>query len=235
MKGFINGVCVAVVLSLCACDTNHSDEFYRIDRDDIVGYEKFIKKYPNSNLVDDAKERIEVAKENLRIAQEQRLQEELLRLKEDERIKLEEKYGNNSLSNGSQPYSEWYGFNKKISDYTPHSEIQVTASSNSDVIVIVRYDNHNGNVAAHKYIQAGKSATLYLKNGYKYQTFFYYGTGWYPEKEMSNGVKGGFIANEAFSKDEIPVYMDNNVLTYELISQINGNFQTSVSSEGEMF
>lgn len=218
----------AATLLLVSCDINHKSEFYRIQRDDIQGYEDFIRKYPSSTLVPDARERIETAKE------EQRLREEQERLEADAR-RLESLYENNSLSNGSQPYSRWYGKNQYYDDYTPHSEIVVKAPYNSDVIAIVRYNNMNGSVAGHRYIKAGNSVKIYLKNGHNYQTFFYYGKGWYPDKPMNGKVRGGFLKNEAFSKDGSPSYLENQILSYELTLQENGNFQTSSSNEGEMF
>ena len=222
------GLIILGCLFFFSCDPNHQNEFYRIDRSDIEGYEQFISKYPSSSLVKDARERIETEKENRRI------QAEIERAAEQQR-QLESRYGNNSLLNGSAPYARWYGNNLYFDDYTPHSEIQVTAPSNSDVIVIVRYNNQNGNVAGHKYITAGNRVTIYLKNGYNYQTFFYYGKGWYPQKEMKGSLVGGFIKGESFSKDGSPTYMENNILQYSLTLQANGNFQTSGSSEGEMF
>lgn len=219
---------IALSLIFISCDPNHTSEFRKIDRNDIAGYEQFISKYPNSTLVADARERIEVAKENLR-----RLEE--LRLAEERQRQLEERYGSNTLSNGSQPYAAWYGTNKYMDDYTPHSEIKVTAPSNSDVIAIVRYNNHNGNVAGHRYIQAGRTATIYLRNGYNYQTFFYYGKGWYPDKEMKNGIRGGFISGETYSKDGRASYLENNILSYVLTLQTDGNFQTSSSNDSEIF
>jgi hypothetical protein len=217
---------IIMIIMLSSC--NHTAEFNRIDRNDIAGYEQFIASYPNSTLVPDARERIVVAKENMRLLEEARLAEERQR-------QLESRYGTNSLSNGSQPYSAWYGTNKRIDDYTPHSEIKVKAPWNSDVIAIVRYNNHNGNVAGHRYVRAGSTATIYLRNGYNYQTFFYYGKGWYPDKEMKNGLKGGFLKGEAYSKDGNASYLDNNILTYELTLQENGNFQTSSSNAAEIF
>ena len=190
--------------------------------------EEFIKKYPTSSFVQDARERIETAKE------EKRLREEQERIEAENR-RLESLYGNNSLANGAQPYSRWYGKNQYYDDYTPHSEIVVKAPYNSDVIAIVRYNNMNGGVAGHRYIKAGNSSRIYLKNGYNYQTFFYYGRGWYPDKQMNGNVRGGFLKGEAFSKDGSPCYLENQILTYELTLQENGNFQTSTSSEGEMF
>lgn len=218
---------VSIVL-FCGCDSNHKSEFYRIQRDDIQGYEAFIQKYPSSTFVIDAHERIKTAKE------EKRLREEQAR-REAEARRLESQYGNNSLSNGSQPYSRWYGANNYYDDYTAHSEIVVKAPYNSDVIAIVRYNNMNGSVAGHRYIKAGNSSKIYLKNGYYYQTFFYYGKGWYPDKPMNGKVRGGFLKGEVFSKDGTPAYMENQILTYELTLQENGNFQTSSSNEGEIF
>jgi len=220
--------CFLMLSLVFSCDTNHKSEFYRIQRDDISGYESFIRKYPSSSFVPDARERIKTAKE------EQRLREEQER-RDAEARSLEVQYGSNSLSNGSQPYSRWYGANQYYDDYTAHSEIRVKAPNNSDVIAIVRYNNMNGSVAGHKYIKAGDTVTIYLRNGNYYQTFFYYGKGWYPDKPMSGKVRGGFIKNEAFSKDGSPSYLENQILSYELTLQQNGNFQTSSSSEGEMF
>ena len=215
-------------MAIAACDTNHSSEFNSIHRDDISGYESFISKYPSSSHVQDARERINAAIERKREAEEQ------ARISA-ERDRLENQYGNNSLANGAQPYSKWYGNNLYFDDYTPHSEIRVKAPYNSDVIVIVRYNNQNGNVAGHRYIKAGNTVTIYLINNRTYQTFFYYGKGWYPNKDMNGQVKGGFIKNELFSKDGNSVVLENEILTYELVFQENGNFQTKSSSEEEMF
>lgn len=228
MKKLASLSVIAMMIALTSCDPNHTAEFNRIDRNDIAGYEQFIASYPNSMLVADARERIEVAKENKRKQEEARRAEELQR-------QLESRYGNNALSNGAQPYAAWYGTNQYLDDYTPHSEIQVKAPYNSDVIAIVRYNNHNGNVAGHRYVRAGSTATIYLRNGYNYQTFFYYGKGWYPDKEMKNGLKGGFLKNEAYSKDGSATYLENNILTYELTLQEHGNFQTSSSNAAEIF
>lgn len=161
---------------------------------------------------------------------DQKMQEEL-----ELQHQLENTYGNVSLQNGAQPYSQWYGNNLYFDDYTPHSEIRVSAPSESDVVVIVRYNNQDGNVAGHTYIKAGRSSTIYLKNEYNYQTFFYFGNGWYSSKEMRHGIKGGFVKNESYAKDDSPIYMNNSVLSYSLTQQINGNFQTSKSNEEEMF
>ena len=98
--------------------------------------------------------------------------------------------------------------------------------------MIVTIKNSAKKVVRHAYINSGSSYTFSLPNG-TYQTFFYYGKGWNPEKPMKGGkIKGGFITNESFGKDD-PVYLNNNILEYELILQINGNFSTRPSNPEE--
>lgn len=135
-------------------------------------------------------------------------------------------YYNNSLSTGSSPYSSHVG------SVTGESQISVStsASSNCDVVVIVK---SRGRIARNAYIEAGNSYTFYVPNG-TYQVFFYAGKGWNPNKNMPNGLKGGFVANESYSKDS-PVNLEYQGLTYELILQPNGNFSTQQSSASEIF
>ena len=132
-----------------------------------------------------------------------------------------------------QPYSKWFGSNKVFDDYTPHSEVQVTAPYNSDVIVIIRNNNKNGTVAGHRYISRGSTGTIALNNG-TFQVFFYYGSSWSPYVDMGNGIMGGFTKDVSYSKDN-PVQLYNNVLTYELILQRSGNFNTKPSNKNEVF
>lgn len=138
----------------------------------------------------------------------------------------EDPHYHNSLSTGLSPYAS---NGVSVSD---ESQISVKTSSNSncDVVVIVK---KNGSIAANAYIRAGGSYTFYLPNG-TYQVFFYGGKGWNPNKSMPNGLKGGFVANESYSKDS-PVSLEYQGLDYELIPQPNGNFTTQQSSAGEIF
>ena len=53
-------------------------------------------------------------------------------------------------------------------------------------------------------------------------------------KIMKGGVKGGFVKDEIFSKDN-PQEICNAVLTYVLQLQRDGNFQTKGSSPDEAF
>lgn len=143
--------------------------------------------------------------------------------------KIRQQYTDYSLPNGSLPYRQYYGGNYSYG----YSAITVRASNNSDVVVIIKNNNANGSVAAHAYICKGCSYSFDLPNG-TYQTFFYFGKDWYPEKNMNGGIKGGFINNEAFSKDN-PRDLYDQELTYSLVRQQNGNFQTKKSNSSEAF
>lgn len=144
---------------------------------------------------------------------------------------LEATYGDNSLWTGATPYSSWYGGNYSRL-YYDYSTIKVTAPYNSDVVVIVKKNNANGSVAVHGYIKAGETLSLDMPNG-RYQTFFYYGRGWYPEKQMS-GVRGGFLKDEVFSKADSE-YLEDVELSYVLQLTTNGNFSTKSSNSSEIF
>ena len=175
-------------------------------------------------------ERVEAIRlEKVRIEQEEadRIESEAQLEKERKEKELYDRYISNSLITGSTPYSKYYGSNSSCSDYGC-SQIKVR-TSNSDVLVIIK---KNDKVLRHAFIQAGDSYTFSFPNG-TYQAFFYYGKGWNPEKEMKGGeIKGGFITNEDFGKDE-PQSLYNNVLEYELILQQNGNFSTRPSNPEE--
>ena len=91
----------------------------------------------------------------------------------------------------------------------------------------------DGDVISHGYIRADETYQFDLPKG-TYQTFFYYGSGWNPNKEMKNGVKGGFIKDEVYSKDK-PQEINNAVLSYVLQLQREGNFSTQSSNSSEVF
>lgn len=140
----------------------------------------------------------------------------------------------NSLRTGATPYAHCYGKNASCSSYGC-SEIKVKAPLNSDVMVTVK---KNRKVIKHAYIRRGSYYTFQVKNG-SYQTFFYYGYDWDPNKVMKTGttcgtIKGGFRNGETFGKDD-PVYLSNQQLYYELILQQNGNFSTKPSNKYEAF
>ena len=141
-------------------------------------------------------------------------------------------YLDNSLSTGDMPYTQFYGKNYKC-PYDQCSGIRVTAPGESDIVVIIKRNNQNGKVVAHGYIKAGGTFQFDIPDG-TYQTFFYYGEGWNPNKEMGNGVKGGFVKDEIFSKDN-PQEIISGILTYVLQLQRDGNFQTRGSSRSEIF
>ncbi len=136
------------------------------------------------------------------------------------------------LSHGQSPYSYCYGDKNECNDSC--SKISVTASNNSDVIVLVKKDD---NVFRNAFISKGRTYEFNLPNG-TYQTFFYYGSDWNNEKYMKEtscgSLYGGFRKGEHFGKDS-PQFLYNNILTYELILQQNGNFSTKSSNLNEAF
>lgn len=174
----------------------------------------------------------EQQKEEERVEQEK--EAEIYRIEREAQLEKERKeqaiydqYINNSLHTGATPYSRYYGANSTCLTNNC-SQIKVK-TSNSDVLVTIKRDDE---VVRHAYIKAGSTYTFSFPNG-NYQAFFYYGRGWNPEKEMKNGtMKGGFITNEDFGKDS-EQSLFNEVLTYELILQTNGNFSTRPSSPEE--
>ena len=137
-------------------------------------------------------------------------------------------YRNNQLSTGAKPWARYYG-----SGAGGNSWITVKASSSSDVVVVVKYNNSSGRVANHAYIRKGGRHTLSLPSGNRYQVFFYTGNGWYPDKEMKGEVKGGFLSG-SWSKDGTPYVLGyGEEVTYTLTATVNGNFSTSGSSANE--
>lgn len=150
----------------------------------------------------------------------------------DELSEEDKQYEKNSLSTGSAPYTAYYGKNYKC-PYEQCSGIKVTAPGESDIVVIIKRNNANGKVISHGYIKAGATLFFPVPDG-TYQTFFYYGTGWNPNKEMSGGIRGGFVKDEIFSKDN-PQDIYSGILTYVLQLQRDGNFQTKSSNRSEVF
>ena len=150
---------------------------------------------------------------------------------------INEYYENNSLYNGAQPYKYCYGRNPNCTPpygYTECSSITVKSPYNSDVLVVIK---KNKSVYSHGYVKAGRSFTFDVSNG-NYNTYFYYGNGWNPNKFMKKttcgDLQGGFIKNELLNKDD-GVRLYNQGVTYELIIQENGNFQTIPSNINEAF
>ena len=138
----------------------------------------------------------------------------------------------NTLNTGDTPYTDFYGANY-VCRQDQCSAIEVTAPENSDIVVIIKRNDENGAVISHGYIQAGCKYAFDLPNG-TFQPFFYYGEGWNPNKEMGNGVRGGFVMYESFSKDN-PQIIRDCVLSYVLQLKRDGNFQTQGSNRGEIF
>ena len=148
-----------------------------------------------------------------------------------------EYYSDNSLYTGATPYSYCYGGNPYCSPPSGYAEcsfINVRASSNSDVIVIIKKNNR---VYSHAYIKAGGYYKFKLGNG-SFQSFFYYGKGWNPNKYIKNAncgkIIGGFVNNESLDKSEVE-YLYNSSMSYTLYSVDNGNFRPISSNKNEAF
>ena len=151
---------------------------------------------------------------------------------EDDDVETTDYYQVEEWTTGDTPYSKYYGDNMKCRK-TECSGIKVTAPETSDVVVIVKKRNEQGKVAGHVYISAGDTYKIDLPDGV-YQTFFYYGDEWSPYKDMGNGVKGGFVRDEVFAKDD-PQDIYSAILTYVLQLRRDGNFNTERSNRGEVF
>lgn len=136
------------------------------------------------------------------------------------------------LKTGDTPYEKYYGKNM-ICKRAECTGIKVTAPETSDVVVIVKKNNEHGKVAGHAYISAGDTYKIDLPDG-TYQTFFYYGDGWNANKDMGNGIKGGFVRDEVFSKDD-PQDIYSAVLSYVLQLRRDGNFHAESSNRSEVF
>lgn len=136
---------------------------------------------------------------------------------------------------GSQPYSDCFGPNAYCYG-AGCSQIKVKGPIDSDVLVTIKSKEFNYIVFSHAYIRSNETYTFDLDNG-TYQIFFYYGKDWDLKKNIKGtycDLKGGFSSSEVFGKD-FPQYLKNNILTYELILQKNGNFNTKQSNSREAF
>ena len=151
---------------------------------------------------------------------------------DEQLIEENKKYMNNSLSTGAKPYKEYYG-NGYDCPYIQCSVIRVTAPKESDIVVVIKQNNQNGKVVQHGYIKKGDTYQFDVPDGI-YQTFFYYGKGWNPNQIMKDGLKGGFVKDEIFSKDN-PQVIESGILEYVLQLRKDGNFQTKSSDKSEMF
>ena len=168
-------------------------------------------------------------------AEERARQEaEALRMRQAEeaqRLEMMERFGRNRLGQGDTPWKGCFGYNAPC-DYMGCSEIVVKAPVDDDVMVIIK---KAGVVKKHAYIRAGLSYSFQMPDGV-YQPYFYYGQGWWPDKEMDSklcsDLKGGFLTNESWSKD-VPRSLRNEILTYTLQYVYNGNLDTEDSNQQE--
>jgi hypothetical protein len=138
-----------------------------------------------------------------------------------------------ALSHGGNPYGYCYTSSKSCSSRC--SEIKVSANRNSGTIVIIKQKEE---VVRCAYIDKGRTFTFKLPNG-TYTPYFYSGTGWSNKKYMKTTTQcgrlyGGFTAGESVGKDT-PQTLNNQILSYDLNTQFDGNFQTKSSDVSEAF
>lgn len=220
--------CTFITFFSCESEAERSERLAKQEQQKIV-VEAKIKADAAALAFKEEQDSIRVAK----IEEVQRLERETRLEKERQKKAIYEKYINKSLSTGATPYAYCFGSKNSCSN-NDCSQIKVKTPSNSDVVVTIkRYDE----VYRHAYIKAGSTYTFNFPNG-TYQTFFYYGKGWNPNKFMKQvdcgELKGGFIESEHFGKDT-PQMLNNNILEYQLILQQNGNFSTKPSNSEEAF
>lgn len=222
MKKLLIPFFTLILLISCESEQARKERETREEKERIE-YEQRQRKEQQEQTVRLDQARVEQEKQ----AESNRIEREIQLQKERQEKEMYDQYISNSLRTGSTPYSKYYGGNSSCNDYGC-SQIKVR-TSNSDVLVTIK---KNDNVVRHAFIQAGDSYTFSFPNG-TYQAFFYYGKGWNPEKEMKGGeIKGGFISEEHFGKDDSQ-NLSNNELVYELILQSNGNFSTRPSNPEE--
>jgi hypothetical protein len=146
---------------------------------------------------------------------------------------FEEQWKSYSLGTGVMPYASCYGSINYCGSYNC-SKISVK-TGRSDVLVSIK--DINRDVVRHAYINGGDSYTFYVSDG-QYQVFFYSGKGWNPNKVMittsCGKLHGGFVSGESITKDNY-ITLNNQIMTYELILQQNGNLSTYQSSMDEAF
>jgi hypothetical protein len=159
-------------------------------------------------------------------------------LKSIEGLALLEYYKNNTLYTGNKPYNYCYGMGPYCSPLKGYSEcsfIDIEASKNVDVLVLIKKDNE---IYDHAYIRSGGSYKFSdLGNG-SFQCFFYSGNGWNPnkfiKKTICGAITGGFVADISVQKANI-IRLNNSSMSYILYSVIDGNFLPKQSSITEAF
>jgi hypothetical protein len=217
-----------LVLTSCESEAEKNKRIAH-EEEQRIELETKLKKEADELAFKQEQERLEIEKQE----EAERIEKEITLKKEREERAIYNKYINNTLKTGSTPYSYCFGSNKSCSEWGC-AGISVKTPYNSDVMVTIK---KHDKVYRHAFIKAGDTYKFEFPNG-TYQAFFYYGKGWNPNKIIKKVIcgtlKGGFIVNESFSKDE-PQRLDNAILNYELIMQESGNFSTKPSNLNEAF
>lgn len=173
--------------------------------------------------------------------QESRVWDEMHRLAKEAEVQeaaaYKAKWINNKLATGQMPYRACFGSRTGCNNNC--SQISVRASDYYDVVVTIK---KNGSVYRHAYIRAGQTHTFEVPDG-TYQPFFYFGRGWDPnlarESSKCNNLKGGFIeepsVGPSVGKADPQSLLHGDILSYELVKQVGGNFTPKPSNFEEAF
>ena len=123
-----------------------------------------------------------------------------------------------------------YGYNLE----TGPCAVTINTCPEMAVVVIVRYDNLDGNVAEHLFIESRSSGLICLPTG-TFQVFLYSGRDWNSKKEMDCGLYGGFTKDEIFQQFSLPhTFSEGENLTYTIRMVQNSAFDP-VSVEIDLF
>lgn len=215
------GACV-----LAGCET----EAQRKERLERVAEENRQRALREQQMRQEAAERArKQAAEKARLQREREERERKAREEQQRRAK----WMANHLDNGAQPFTQCWGWNRSCEDWGC-SEIKVVADRNYDVLLTLKEDNEDGDVARHVYIRRGQTKSVQVPNG-TYQPFFIYGKGWDPNavNPISGCSKRGWFVEQLEISKDFPDYLSNTAVTYRLQVTVGGNFQTKRSNASE--
>lgn len=223
-------VALLICLSLSNCESD-ADRKLRLQKEKKERLQQELRKQIKLEELAFQREQDSIEEANYLKEEEEKRKEQLEKDRKEKEIY--DKYIGNSLYTGATPYKYCFGGKNSCKSYSC-SQIKVKTPYNSEVLVTIKQNNK---VVRHAYINSSSSFTFNFPDGI-YQVFFYYGKGWNPNKIMTKTtcgiLKGGFIDNEHFGKDN-PQALSSSILTYELILQKDGNFSTRPSNSGEAF
>jgi len=113
-----------------------------------------------------------------------------------------------------QPYEQVYGRNLKEGACA----VSIQNVSNLSILVIIRRDNADGEVAGHVLIPRGGEETICLEPG-TYQGFFISGDQWNPRKLAKRGMVGAFQSVKSSGVVFAPIKIPAGILLPYIIKE----------------